>query len=64
MRGVAFNGVKVFSATMFEQRAQLGEAISAWLTAHPRCKPIEFVVTQSSDDRFHCISIAVFFREN
>lgn len=61
--GVAFNGVKVFSATMVEQRAQLGEVVTAWLHGHPRCKPTEFVITQSSDSRFHCISIAVFFRE-
>jgi hypothetical protein len=31
------------------------------MAAHPECKPIEFVVAQSSDDSFHCISIIVLF---
>jgi len=61
--GVRFNGVKVFSATMAEARANLGELVNEWLAAHPRCKPTEFVVTQSSDSRFHCVSLVIFFVE-
>lgn len=61
--GVRFNGVKVFSATMAEARASLGELVAEWLAAHPRCKATEFVVTQSSDSRFHCVTLVVFFVE-
>jgi hypothetical protein len=60
---VAFNGVKVFSATMADGRAVLGETITQWLAEHPHCKPTEFAITQSSDSRFHCVSITLFYVE-
>lgn len=56
-----FNGVKVFSATMFADRERLGEKITAWIAAHPRYRIVEIVVTQSSDSSFHCVSITVFY---
>ena len=58
-----FNGVKVFSATMFAARDQLGETVTAWLAANPNLIPTDFVVTQSSDSQFHCIVITVFYWE-
>jgi hypothetical protein len=58
-----FDGVKVFSATMFQQRNQLGETVTAWIEANPSKRVIEFVVTQSSDAEFHCIAISVFYAE-
>jgi hypothetical protein len=58
-----FNGVKIFSATMFQQRNQLGETITDWIAANPRKKVTEFVVTQSSDHEFHMIAISVFYIE-
>ena len=58
-----FNGVKVFSATMFADRERLGETITAWLTDRPHIKVTQMVVTQSSDAAFHCITITVFFWE-
>lgn len=61
--GRRFNGVKVFSATMEPQRAPLGETLNAWLDARPHVEVVDIVVTQSSDDRFHCISLALFYRE-
>jgi hypothetical protein len=57
----AFDGVKVFSATMFQQRDQLGEVVTAWIAANPSKKVTEIVVTQSSDASFHCIAITVFY---
>ncbi len=62
--GVRFNGVKVFSATMFAQRDVLGEVVTAWMTGHPQCVVTELLVTQSSDSSFHCITITVFYRED
>jgi len=58
-----FNGVKVFSATMFAPREQLGETVTAWMAANPQLIVTEFVVTQSSDSQFHCIAITVFYWE-
>ena len=63
-RDVRFNGVKVFSATMVADRDQLGEKVSAWMAANSHLKVTDIVVTQSSDEAFHCIAITVFYWEN
>ncbi len=60
---VKFNGVKVFSATMVADRDQLGEKVSAWMQSNPHLKVTDIVVTQSSDEAFHCIAITVFYWE-
>lgn len=56
-----FNGVKVFSATMAQERDQLGEKITNWLHDRPHVKVIDKIVTQSSDEAFHCLAITVFY---
>jgi hypothetical protein len=61
--GAAFNGVKVFSATMFADRDQLGDKVTRWMAEHSELKVTEMVVTQSSDSSFHCIAITVFYRD-
>jgi len=58
-----FNGVKVFSATMVADRDQLGEKVTAWMASHPQCKPTDLIVTQSSDEAFHCLAITLFYWE-
>ncbi len=60
---VKFNGVKVFSATMVADRDQLGEKVTAWINTHTDKKVTDLVVTQSSDEAFHCIAITVFYFE-
>ncbi len=60
---VPFNGVKVFSATMFADRDQLGEKVTRWVAEHANYQVTEMVVTQSSDASFHCIAITVFYRD-
>ena len=60
-KDVKFNGLKIFSATMFADRERLGETITTWIAGHPSCKPVEFVVTQSSDEAFHCVAITLFY---
>ena len=62
-RDVKFNGVKVFSATMVADRDQLGEKVTAWMASHPAFKVTDIVITQSSDEAFHCIAITVFYAE-
>ncbi len=58
-----FTGVKVFSATMAQERDQLGEKITQWLSAHPEVQIVDRIVTQSSDEAFHCLAITLFFVE-
>jgi hypothetical protein len=57
----AFNGVKVFSATMVGDRERLGDKITDWLREHRSVEVREAIVTQSSDEAFHCIAITLFY---
>lgn len=59
-----FNGVKVFSATMFADRERLGDKVTAWIAENSHLRVTELTVTQSSDASFHCIAITVFYRES
>lgn len=59
-----FNGAKVFSATMVMDRERLGEKITSWMQKHPHCEVREAIVTQSSDEAFHCIAITLFYWED
>lgn len=58
----AFGGVKVFSATTVSGRNALGDQVTQWLAEHPELQVADFVVVQSSDARFHCLSICVFYQ--
>lgn len=58
-----FNGVKVFSATMAPDRDHLGTRVTEWLKKNPRCEVVDTIVTQSSDQAFHCLAITVFYWE-
>jgi len=59
-----FNGVKVFSATMAQERDNLGEKVTAWLRDNPRAQIVDTIVTQSSDQAFHCLAITLFYWED
>ena len=59
----AFNGIKIFSATMAKARDALGEQVTAWLSSAPDREVVDTVVTQSSDEAFHCIAITIFYRD-
>jgi hypothetical protein len=58
-----FNGVKIFSATMAQERDRLGERITEWIREHPGFEIVDTIVTQSSDEAFHCLVITLFFNE-
>lgn len=60
----AFNGVQIFSATMAKERDLLGDRVTQWMRAHPEIEIVDSVVTQSSDDAFHCLAITLFYRED
>jgi len=59
----AFNGVKVFSATMIRDRNELGDKVTEWMRANPHLTIVDYVVSQSSDNSFHCIVISLFYNE-
>jgi hypothetical protein len=57
-----FEGVKVFSATMQPERDRLGDRVAQWIAEHPKAEVVDYTVSQSSDDGFHCLSIVLFYR--
>ena len=61
--GRSFRGVKVFSATLQQDREQLGARITHWLATNPRLRIVDKVVCQSSDDAFHCLTFVFFYVE-
>ena len=62
LRPGAFDSVKVFTASRASERIGLGELVTVWRAAHPDSIVTDIAVTQSSDSRFHCVTIIVFFR--
>jgi hypothetical protein len=64
----AFNGVKVFSATMLAQRQELGETVTAWIEKARATKSgfqiVDMQMTQSSDEAFHCLACWLFYKED
>jgi hypothetical protein len=60
---MSFTGVKVFSATKAREREDLGESVTRWLRSNADIEVVDRVVTQSSDDEFHCLTIVLFYRQ-
>jgi hypothetical protein len=58
-----FNGVKVFSTTIFTDCARLDDEVAAWLATRPEIRVTQLVVTQSSDAAYQCIAVTVFYWE-
>lgn len=55
------DGVKIFSATKAREREELGETITDWIHRNPGIEIVDKVVTQSSDNEFHCLSVTLFY---
>ncbi len=51
--------MKVFSCTLARDREQLGERITKWLRQHPELTVVDTVVSQSSDQEFHCLTVTL-----
>jgi len=56
-------GVKVFTATKAKEREGLGNRITEWLRQSPPAEILDVIVTQSSDEEFHCLTITVMYEE-
>ena len=60
---IPFTGVKVFSTTLARDRDALSDRITQWIRDNPQLEVVDKIVTQSSDNEFHCLTIIFFFRE-
>ena len=58
---MVFSAVKVFSATKAREREELGETITRWIQENPGIDIVDKIVTQSSDNEFHCVTIVLFY---
>jgi hypothetical protein len=47
---------------MARDREMLGDKITDWIKDNPHKEIVDAVVTQSSDEAFHCLAITLFFR--
>lgn len=56
-----FTGAKVFTATKARDRDELGQTLTRWLNDNPQVRIVDKVVTQSSDNEFHCLTIILFY---
>ncbi len=61
------DGIKIFSATKARDRAKLGDEATTWLNEQKKLSPcftvVDKIVTQSSDNEFHCLSITLFYKK-
>ena len=53
--------VMVFTATKAKEREGIGERLTDWLRAAPAREILDVIVTQSSDEEFHCLTITVLY---
>jgi len=60
----SFNSVRTFSATKARERSELGDRITEWLRSNPDCEIADKVVTQSSDNEFHCVTVTLFYQDD
>ncbi len=61
MKNFEVRGIKVFSSSRPNRADLVGDRLTEWLSAQPSWAKYKFVVTQSSDSRFHCFSITVIW---
>lgn len=47
---------------MTRDRAQLGDVVTDWIAGNPGVIVCEIVVSQSSDERCHCLTFTAFYR--
>ncbi len=55
------SGLKLFSATKARERENLGETVTAWISANPQNDILDIIIRQSSDNEFHCVSITIIY---
>lgn len=54
-------GAKVFSASRYRDREEIGDRITQWLLDNPSLVIVDKYVTQSSDSEFHCWTLVIFY---
>lgn len=58
---VPLDGIRVFSATLAQDRQQLGDRVTDWIANNRDLAIRDVTIVQSSDQAFHCLTIVVFY---
>ena len=59
-----FTGMKIFSTTLARDHEAMGDNITRWLHDNQQLEIVDKIVTQSSDEAFHCLAITLFYWED
>jgi len=62
---MVIHGIKTFTGTKAGERSSLGEKATEWLEgqyAKAGFEVVDKIVTQSSDNEFHCLTITLFYK--
>ncbi len=57
-----FDGMEIFSASKHMDREKLGKNVTEWRARNPTFVITDVRFTQSSDNEFHCVTVAVFYK--
>lgn len=57
-----FDGLKMFSASKHADREKMGAEVTTWRQQNPNVAITEVRMLQSSDNEFHCVTIAIFYK--
>lgn len=57
-----FDGMEIFSASKHEERSRLGQRVTEWRATNSTFVITDVRLTQSSDNEFHCVTIAIFYK--
>lgn len=57
-----FDGMAMFSASKHADREKLSVDVTAWRQKNADKTIVEVRTMQSSDNEFHCVTIAIFYK--
>lgn len=65
MKATGIDHIEVFTATKASERKELGRVVTRWLKGFKDegGELVDYQVSQSSDNEFHCLSITLFCRD-
>jgi len=57
-----FDGMAMFSVSKHVDREKMGDDVTAWRKRNPTFVITDVRLTQSSDNEYHCVTIAIFYK--
>lgn len=61
-----YQAIKIFTCTMAKERNELDEGVNRWLVDMSKKQKtfevVDTIITQSSDNAFHCFTVTIFYK--